>query len=277
MAVKIVTDSTSDISKELAAELDISVVPVSLLFGEEVYRDGIDINADQFYERLLKDPNHPTTTQPTPQEFNEVYKKLSTEADGIISIHVSSKLSGTYQSAVQSAGEVKDCPIEVVDSYSVTMGLGLVVIEAAKMAKAGKSFQDILTEVKDMVANVHVLVLFDTLKYLAKGGRIGKGKALLGGMLNLKPLLTLKEGVFEPVGQVRSRKKGVEKLLRSLENAPKIKKLAVIHSTTPEEARVLADQAASVFDREQMVIARLGPVLGVHGGPGVLAVVHIDT
>ena len=275
MVVKIVTDSTSDISHELAKELDITVIPVHLLFGKESFRDRIDMSEDEFYERLVKDPVHPTTTQPTPKDFDEAYQILSKEADGIISIHLSKKLSGTYESAIQSAKNVKDCPIEVIDTYSVSMGLGLVVIEAAKMAKAGKNYQEILVEVKKNVSDIHVFALFDTLKYLSKGGRIGKGKALLGSILSVKPILTLKEGEFEPAGQLRNRSKGIDKLYSYLENAASLRKVAVIHSTTPDEAQAFADRITSLISAEHIQVARLGPALGAHGGPMVMVIAFI--
>ena len=277
MVVKIVTDSTSDIPDELAKELDITVIPVYLLFGEETFRDRIDMNEDEFYKRLTSDPIHPTTTQPTPKDFDEAYQELSKEAEGIISIHLSKKLSGTYQSAFQSAKSVKKCPIEVIDTYSVSMGLGLVVIEAAKMAKAGKSYQEILAEVNKMVPDIHVFALFDTLKYLAKGGRIGKGKALLGSILSVKPMLTLKEGEFEPAGQLRNRRKGIDKLFSYIENTTSLKKVAVVHNTTPDDAEVFAERATSLLSREHIRISRLGPALGVHGGPMLMVVAFIGS
>jgi len=277
MVVRIVTDSTSDIPDELAKELDITVIPVFLLFGEETFRDRVDMSEDEFYERLTKDPIHPTTTQPTPKDFDEAYQKLSKEADGIISIHLSKKLSGTYESAVQSAKNVKNCPIEVIDTFSVSMCLGLVVVEAAKMAKAGKSYQEILAEVKKMIPDIHVFALFDTLKYLAKGGRIGKGKALLGSILNVKPMLTLKEGEFEPAGQLRNRRKGIDKLFSYLENATSLREVAIVHSTTPDEAQVFADRVTSLLSKEHIKVARLGPALGVHGGPNLMVVAFIGS
>jgi DegV family protein with EDD domain len=277
MVVRIVTDSTSDIPDELAKELDITVIPVYLIFGDETFRDRIDMSEDEFYKRLTSDPIHPTTTQPTPKDFDDAYQKLSKEADGIISIHLTKKLSGTYQSAFQSAKSVKNCPIEVIDTYSVSMGLGLLVIEAAKMAKAGKSYQEIVAEVKKMIPDIHVFALFDTLKYLAKGGRIGKGKALLGSILSVKPMLTLKEGEFEPVGQLRNRRKGIDKLFSYLENATSLKKVAIVHSTTPDEAQALAERVSSLLSKEHIRVARLGPALGVHGGPMLMVVAFIGS
>ena len=177
MVVKIVTDSTADLPPTLAEELGITVVPVYLRFGDEVYRDRIDISEDEFYHRLVHDPIHPSTTQPTPQDFANTYQKLSQEADGIVSIHISNILSGTYNSAVQGKKLVENgCPIEVVDSQTVSIANGLIAMEAAKIAMSGKSLQQVAAEARQLIPNVHLLILFDTLKYLAKGGRIGKQK-----------------------------------------------------------------------------------------------------
>ena len=273
MTIKIVTDSAADLPSILTEELDIAVVPVYLRFGEQVYRDRVDISEDEFYQRLLHDPVHPNTTQPTPQDFASVYDKLSQEADGIISIHVSGKLSGTYNSAVQGKKMIKKrCPIEIVDSQTVSIAIGLIVIHASKMAKSGMSLQQIVDEVGKIIPNVHLLILFDTLKYLAKGGRIGKAKALLGSVLNVKPLLTVRDGELVPSGQVRTRSKGIDRLLDFVKNATEIQDLAILHSTTPDEAQALIESTNSIFPKERTILARLGPGLGVHGGPGILAI-----
>ncbi|MFC1875474.1 DegV family protein [Chloroflexota bacterium] len=273
MTIKIVTDSAADLPAILAEELGVTVVPVYLRFGEEVYRDRVDISEDEFYQRLLHDSVHPNTTQPSPQDFASVYDKLSQEADGIISIHITSKLSGTYNSAVQGKKIVGDrCPIEVVDSQTVSIAVGLMAIQASKMARSGMSLQKILDELNKIIPNVHLLILFDTLKYLVKGGRVGKAKGLVGSVLNVKPLLAMKDGELVPSGQVRTRSKGIDRLLDFVKNATEIQDLAILHSTTLDEAQALVERTSSVFPKERTILARLGPGLGVHGGPGILAV-----
>jgi DegV family protein with EDD domain len=273
MTVKIVTDSTADMPPELIKELGITVVPLYILFGKDAYKDGVDISEDDFFKRLQSDSIHPSTTQPTPKDFTEVYQRLASEADGIISIHISGKFSGTCNSAIQGAKSVeKEIPIEVVDSQTVTMALGFIVKEAAILAKAGKNQQEVLEEVNKIIPSVHLLILFDTLKYLAKGGRIGKAKSLVGSMLNVKPLLTIQDGELVPSSQVRNRNKGIDKLFDFIKNAGDIQDLAIIHSTTPGEAQSLAERASSIVPKELVNVTSLGPVLGVHGGPGVLAV-----
>ena len=273
MPVKVVTDSTADLPDQLVQELGITVVPVYVRFGDKVYRDRVDISEDEFYERLTHDPVHPNTTQPTPQDFADVYQKLSQEAEGIISIHISAKLSGTCNSALMAKEMMETgCPIEVVDSETLTMSLGLIAIVAATAAKAGGSLEEVVEEVKQTIPKIHLVFLLDTLKYLAKGGRIGKVKALLGSVLSVKPILAIKDGELVPVSQVRTRAKGIDKLFDFAKNAADIQDLAVVYNTTPDEAQNLAERIGSVFDREKIRIARLGPGLGVHGGPGAMIV-----
>ena len=273
MTIKIVTDSAADLPSILTEELDITVVPVYLRFGEQVYRDRVDISEEEFYQRLSHDPVHPNTTQPSPQDFASVYDKLSQGADGIISIHITSKLSGTYNSALQGKEMVRNqCPIEVVDSQTVSIAVGLIAIQASKMAQSGMSRQEILDEVDKIIPNIRLLILFDTLEYLVKGGRVGKAKALLGSVLSVKPLLTIRDGELVPSGQVRTRSKGLDRLLDFVKAATEIQDLAIVHSTTPDDAQALAERTSPIFPREQTLMARLGPGLGVHGGPGILAI-----
>ena len=273
MNIKIVTDSTADLPPRLASELGITVVPAYVHFGDDVYRDRVDISEDEFYRRLLSDPIHPSTEPPSPQDFADVYQKLSQEADGIISIHISSKLSATYNSALRGKELVEtECPIEVVDSQLVTMGLGLLTTAATTAAKSGKSLPLVVEEIRQVIPSICLFGLFDTLKYLALGGRIGKAKALLGSVLNVKPILTMKDGELEPAGQVRNRDNGINELFDFVKNAADIQDLAIVYSTTPDEAKSLAERMGSIFTKEQIRLARLGPALGVHGGPGILFV-----
>jgi DegV family protein with EDD domain len=273
MTVKIVTDSSADLPDELVQELGIKVVPLYVRFGEEVYRDRVDITEDEFYQRLEHDPVHPVTIQPGPQDFLEVYRKLAPDADGIVSIHISGKLSGTCNSALMAKEMAETgCPIEVVDTQSVTMGLGLIVIAAAQMAKAGESIDKIVEEVKQAIPQIHLQAMFDSLKYLLLGGRIGKAKALLGSILNVKPMISLKDGEVVPAGQARNRAKGMDKLFDFVKNTVDIQDLAIVYNTMPEEAQKLAERIGSVFDKERIRIARVGPALGVHMGPGMLIV-----
>jgi DegV family protein with EDD domain len=273
MVIKIVTDSTADLPDQLVKELGITVVPVYVRFGDKVYRDRVDISEDEFYERLTHDPVHPSTVQPGPQDFLEAYRKLSPDADGIISIHVSGKLSGTCNSALMAKDMLEGgCPVEVVDSETLSMSLGLTAIVAAQMAEAGKSLDKVVEEVKQAIPKIHLLAFLDTLEYLKRGGRIGKVKALLGSVLSVKPMLAVKDGELVPAGQVRTRAKGIDKLFDFVKNAADIQDLAIVYNTTPDEAQNLAERIGSIFDREKIRIARLGPGLGVHAGPGAMLV-----
>jgi DegV family protein with EDD domain len=273
MGIKIVTDSTADIPVELAEKLGITVVPEYLRFGEKMLKDRVDITEDEFYDRLVNDPIHPSTAQPSPDDFANIYKEVAKTAGGIVSIHLSAKLSGTYNAAVSGkAAAGGKCPIEVIDSQVVTMGLGELVIAANEMAQAGKSIPEITAAVNKMIPTIHILGLLDTLKYLAMGGRIGKVQALVGSMLNVKPMLAVKDGVLTPSGRVRSRAKGIDILVNYVKNIPDIQDLTVIHNTTPDEAQTLRKRLGALYPEEKIRIARLGPALGVHTGPGILFV-----
>ena len=271
MTVRVVTDSTADLPPQLAHQLGITVVPVYVRFGEKVYRDGVDISHDEFYQKLVASPIHPTTSQPSPSDFADVYRKLAKETEEIVSIQVTSKLSGTYNSALQGrelAGV--RCRIEVIDSLSTSMGLGLIAMAAVRLAAAGESLQMIMEEIRQAIPNTHLLGVFDTLKYLLRGGRIGKAKALLGSILNVKPLITMRDGELFPAGQVRTRFKGIERLFDLVRNTSNIEEIAIVHSTTPDEADSLGERIASIFDKKRVHITKLGPALGVHSGPGTL-------
>jgi DegV family protein with EDD domain len=271
MAVKVVTDSTADLPPGIIEEFGITVVAEYLRFGQKVYRDRVDITEDEFYRRLINDSIHPSTTQPSPQDFTDVYKKLAKEADGIISIHVTGKLSGTCNAAQRGKeAAAVSCPIEIVDSQLVTMGLGHLVIAAAKMARSGKNLPEIVKELKQMIPRIRVIGLLDTLKYLALGGRIGKVQALVGSLLNVKPMLTIKDGVLSPTGRVRSRAKGIDILYDFVKNTPAIQDLAVIYNTALEEAQAFVKRLGVLFPEERIILARLGPALGVHTGPGII-------
>lgn len=271
MAVKIITDSTCDLTPDLVRELGIVNLPTYLLFGTKSYRDGVDITTDDFYQKLLHEPVYPTTSQPTPQDFLDAFNN-NPSADGFICINISRKLSGTLNSAEQAkklyAGKA---PIEIIDSQTVSMGLGLLVIAAARMAKAGKNINEIADAVCRMVAQGRLLILFDTLEYLAKGGRIGKVKSLMGSILNVRPIVAIKDGELVPSGQVRNRAKGKDKLVEFANSFADVAEMGVLYSTTPDEAKELADRV-TVCPRKNIYVNRVGPVLATHAGPGVMGI-----
>lgn len=273
MSVKIVTDSTSDIPQELADELGIITIPQYVIFGNKCYKDRVDIFEDEFYNKLARDHIQPTTSQPTVQDFLDVYNELGKDTDGIVSIHISTGMSGTVNSAEQAKKLTSTkCPIEIIDSRKISMALGVAVIAAAKLAKDGKGFQEIVDAVHTMIPCIHEIVMFDTLEYLARGGRIGKARSLVGSLLDIKPLLTLKDGEFAPVQQVRSKDRAKKKLLEFATSFDNIVDICGLHSTNCEEIAELIKQIHN-FPTERIILARMGPVIGTHTGPGVLALV----
>jgi len=273
MTVKIITDSLSDITSDIAEELGITVVPVYVRFGEEVYRDRIEMTTDEFYHRLVHGSIWPTTTQPSPGDFVDVYNRLSSETDEILVITLSSKLSGTYESALHAKSIIeKECRIELIDSMTVVMGLGLIVISAAKAALAGASLDEVAALVRSGMSRSHAVMFFDTLKYLAKGGRIGRARGLLGSLLSVKPVLTMKDGEVAPVTRVRSRAAGMDYLYDFVAGFPKIEELAVEHATTPDEADKLLERLSSLFPKERIYKSTVSPVIGTYVGPHVLSV-----
>ena len=271
MTVKIVTDSTADLPPNLIQELGITVVPAYVGFGNKTYRDGVDISHDELYQKLVESDVPVTTSQPTPSDFANVYKKLLKETDEIVSIQLTSKLSGTYNSALQGKDMVKgESRIAVVDSLSTSMGLGLIMLAAARLAEAGENLPRIIEEVRQSIPNIRIWGFFDTLKYVLRGGRLGKAKALLGSVLPVKPILTIRDGELHPIGFVRTRAKGIERLINNLKNSVNVQEVAIVHSTTPDDAQTLKERISSFFDKNSIHISRLGPALGVHGGPGTL-------
>ncbi len=274
MAVRIVTDSLSDITPELAKELGIDTVPVYVRFGKEVYKDRIEISTDEFYRRLVHDVAFPTTTQPSPGDFLEVYKRLAKETSEILVVTLSSKLSGTYQSALQAKGlmEGEKCRIEVIDSQKVVMGLGLIVTSAVRAAKAGANLDQLVDLVREAIPRSHSAMFFDTLKYLAKGGRIGKAQGLLGSLLAVKPILTVKDGEISPLTRVRSRTAGLDYLYKFVAGFPRIEELAVEHATTPDEAEQFAKRLGALYPTDRIIRATVSPVIGTYVGPHVLSV-----
>jgi len=272
MSVKIVTDSDGDFPPRLVKDLGITVIPQYVIFGSTSYRSGVEITDDEFYRRLLNGPVFPTTSQPTLKDFVDVYTDIAKEADGIISIHVSSKLSGTSNTAEQARKASKlNCPIEIIDCQNISISMGLIVIAAARMAQAGKGLSEIADAARSMVSRTKFLILFGTLEYLAKGGRIGKAKSLLGSMLNVKPILTLKDGEMAPVTQVHSRSKGLEKLLDFVKNAKDIEEVGICYTTLRDEADDLASRVSAITTAN-VLITQVGPVLGAHGGPGAIGI-----
>lgn len=272
MAVRIVTDSTADLPLKLAHDLGIAVVPLSVIFGDEVFREGIDISHDLFYDKLAHGKILPTTSAPSVGDFLEAYEPLLKETDEIVSIHISSKLSATHNNAVQAAQVVADQGgrVEVVDSEVVSLGLTFVTLAAARVAREGGSVEEIREEVDRTIKRLRIYFILDTLEFLRRGGRIGRGRAFLGAMLRVKPLLSLRDGEVHPEERLRTKANAMERLFQIATSYPKVREVAIGYSTNPQDAHDLKRRLEGVLPHVNILVTRVGPVIGAHGGPGVL-------
>jgi DegV family protein with EDD domain len=273
MPVKIVTDSISDLPEIVNKELDITVVPMTVNFGEEGYRDGIDLTPEQFYEKLKTSKVFPHTSVPSPGVFAETYDRLAQETGEIVVISVSSKLTATYNVAAQGINLMnRKCRVEVIDSQWATMAQGFIVMAAAKAAREGASFNDVKKVVQTTINRVEFHATFDTLEYLSRGGRIGRARAFIGSMLRVNPIITLKDGVVEPVGRARSRAKAIDHLFEFARSCPVIEEMAVEDTVCPDEADMLAERLGSLYPKERIYRSKMTPAVGTHTGPGLLLV-----
>jgi len=273
MTVKIVTDSVCDLPTEIASELGITVIPLNVRFGEEVFRNGIDLTTEQFYEKLKYSKTLPVTSVPSPGTFAEAYDKLAEGTDEILAIILSSKLSGTYEVALQSIGLMKKkCRVEVIDSQWAVMAQGFIVIAAARAAQAGASLDEVADLTKSNIIRVDMRAAFDTLEYLRRGGRIGAAQAFLGSMLKINPIITIKDGVVEPAGRTRSRTKAIDYLYNFAMSYSYIEEIAVEDAACPDDAGLLVERLSSKFPKERIYRSRTTPVIGTHTGPGLLLV-----
>lgn len=275
--IKVVCDSTADIPQEVIDRLGITIVPINVLFGNEVYRDRIDITPEQFYKRLVESRVFPTTSAQSPGYFVELFTSMSKQTDEILVILFSSKISATYESAIQAKSMVGDiCKIEIVDSLQTIGALGLVVMRAAEAAKGGAKLAELTDQVKDWCSRAHAYMVFDTLEYLLKGGRIGRAQALLGGLLKITPVLTLRDGIVTPVQRTRSRSQGIETLVSLVKSANKIEGLMIEHANTPDDLELLASKIAEFYPKENIIKSVVSPIIGTHVGPHVLSVSFIE-
>lgn len=273
MAVRVVTDSTSDLPPALAKELGVSVVPLSVIFGDEVLKEGVEISHDLFYDRLIRGKILPSTSAPSVGDFLEVYEPLLMETDEIISIHLSSKLSATYNNACQAAAQLAERGgrVEVIDSQSLSFGLTFMASAASRAARGGASMEDIRDMVERMIPRVRILILLDTLEYVRRGGRIGRARAMLGSVLRVKPILVIRDGEVYPGERVRTKKAALERTFQTV-TSYRAKEIGIGYSTNPQEAQEMKRMLELALPGVAISIVRLGPVLGVHGGPGVLGV-----
>jgi len=273
MVVRVVTDSTSDLPSDVAERLGITVVPLNVHFGSEVYKDGVDMSADTFYERLTNGLVLPKTSQPSIGDFAEVYERLGRGADAIVSIHISSQLSGTYNSAIQATREASvTCRVEVVDTLRASMSVGITAMIAARAASDGASVDEVASIAREAYKRSECIFMLETLEYLEKGGRIGKAKALLGSLLRIRPMLRI-DGEVHELGKERSRRRGISRLQEVARGFSPIDELAVIYSTTPDDALAVSQNLSDLLpEGTEPIVARVGPVVGTYAGPGVVGI-----
>ena len=278
--VIVVTDGTSSLTPQMGQEYGVHVVPLYVMFGTQTYRDGVDLDADKFYSLLRGSKQLPTTSQPTAEDFVHAYTSIweqlpSTEGVSIVSIHGSVKMTATVNSAQAAANRLPDIPIHVIDSQSISMGLGLMVIAAARAAAAGQDAATVVQLVEGMIDKMGIYFTVETLEYLHKGGRIGGATALIGSLLSIKPVLCVADGRVEPCEKPRSRRRAIGRVLdlvaESVGDAQSVR-AAVLHCDAPEDAQMVAEQVTERFHPVELIIAETGPAIGVHGGPGTVGV-----
>lgn len=273
MTIKIVTDSTADISPETVKDLGISVVPVYIRFGSETYRDGVDLTSDEFYQKLGSSNLFPSTSQPSPEDFVKVYSRCLTEYEGIISIHISSRISGTLNAAelaVRKINAIK--PVQVIDSRLNSAGLALVVMAAARLAMTGAGFDAVVAETLKAIDEVRMFGLFETTRYLIHGGRASQAIMSAARVLNIMPLLTFQDGRITPAGFVRTVKNGMDRIYNYVKSKSPTSELAIVHSQVLDQALQLKKRLIEFVPEDKISVSQLGAALGSHGGPGVLLV-----
>lgn len=273
MTVKIVTDSLSDIPSDVAQELDITIIPLNVLFGEGVYRDGVDLTTEQFYEKLTQSQELPTTQIDSLDVFVQAYDKLAEETQEILVITNSKKISASYEAMVQAVDKMKrPCRVEVIDSQLAIMAQGLIVIAAAKAAQKGAGIEELMALTEKNIPRVDIRMAFDTLDYLEEGGRIGKARAFLGSRLKITPILGIREGEVFPFSREHSRARAIDHLYYFATSFSHIEEMAVEDATTPKEADALAKRLRSQFPKTRIYRTTVSPVIGAHVGPRVLGV-----
>jgi DegV family protein with EDD domain len=268
---RVVTDSTSDVPAEWRARYRIEVVPLRVLFGTEAFRDGVDLTTGEFYERLRGAEKLPTTSAPSPGDFSAVYERLRGECDGVVSIHISGGLSATVEAARVGAQAVTGFPVHVIDSRCLTVPVAFLCRVAAESVSLSEAVQ----RVQERVPRQRILALLDTLRYLEMGGRIGRAQALVGSVLDVKPILGVVDGAVHPLDRVRTRRKAIPRLVELLRGDLPVEHLAVLHAQAAEDAEGLRSMLAMQLPELQVEVGEVGAVLGTHVGPGTVGLAYI--
>ncbi|MGQ9600933.1 MAG: DegV family protein [Anaerolineae bacterium] len=272
--VAVVTDSSANIPTELVQQLNIHVVPIPLMYGTRTYLDGVDITAEQVYRRLRLEKQIPTTSAPSVGDFLRVYATASEDASGIVSIHMSTKLSSTYNTATVASQLLDRVPVRVVNCGTAAMGQGFVVLEAARAAAAGATLDEVVSRANEIAPKVQLLFTLDTLEYLHRSGRVSGVAALMGSVLQIKPVVYLVDGHVEVLVKARTRRKAIQAILDQMSEQVRDRPLhvSISHADAPAEAEKLRRQVEEQFHCMELYVTEFTPVMGAHTGPGVLGV-----
>jgi len=276
--IKIITDSTSDLPKGIAKAYDIEVLPLTIFFDKDEYKDWLDIAPKVFFERMRNSEKLPTTSQVNPNSFKEKYENFLKDYDEIISIHLSSDASGTYNSAMIAREMVSEDRITVIDTRNYTYGFGQMVLEAAKMAEEGKSKEEIISRINYLIDNVKTLFVVDTLEYLRKGGRLSATKATIGTLLNLKPILTVDNGKIVAIDKARGMKKALKRIVEIMQEQGvdiKNQKVKIGHADNQENLREFEDVIEEAYGKHEVEEFEIGCVIGVYCGPGTVVIHYL--
>jgi len=278
--VAIVTDSTAFLEPGVVQELDMTVVPLNVHIGDETLRDGVDITPEAFFHRLERGGPIPRTSPPSVQAFERVYANLHTRTDQILSIHISGQLSQTLRYAQRGAESLLGrCEIVVVDSLTTSLGLGILATKAARAAQEGADLDEVVRLVRGMIPHIYIVFYVDEMDYLERGRRIGKAQAILGTMLNIKPLLFMEDGEIIPLEKVRTHEKAIEKLFEFVAESAELEQAAIVqrHATPTEETKMLLERLEQLFPGMKFPVIQYGPVLASHVGPSAMGVIVYET
>lgn len=281
MSIKILADSVSDIPKDIRKALNIEIVPLEVNFSGHSYKDSVELESKEFFEKLKKADKLPTTSQVNPGTFIEVFKKHLEQNDQVILVTLSSKLSGTYSAAVTAKGflEEDEDKITIIDSESVSLGYGIMVIEAAEMIQAGACKEEIVDRIKSRIGGIENIFVFDTLTYLHKGGRLSAGEAMIGGLLNIKPILSIEHGELKAVDKVRGRKKTIQWVVDRMKATGidfSDKKVAIYHADDHEYMLEFKNKIELELKVKNWIVGEVGAVVGTHSGPGCIAISYVS-
>jgi DegV family protein with EDD domain len=268
---RVVTDSTADVLPEWRERYGIEVVPLNVVFDDRSFKDRVDLSDDEFFARLKAATRLPKTSAPAPGEFAAVYERLSRECDGVISIHLGGNLSGTVESARLGAQALEGFPVHVVDSRSLTICVGFL----CRVAAESPSLEEALRRVEERVPRLRILALLDTLRYLEMGGRINRAQAMIGSVLDVKPIMGVADGQIRPLDRVRTRRKAIARLVELFRQDLPAEQVAVVHAQAPEDAEELRGRLLGEWDDLDVEISQIGPVLGTHIGPGAVGIAYV--